>query len=224
MSEDRYKLPKFKNRFVVPVFSIAFLIILTMSVGYGYWTWSTSKQAYANSTTNYPVRCVLSFENSTINLNITASSQDIDLAGGITTASGTGKVKITSGTGTSCQCTYAIKLFQESGSDTYVKSPLVGNTKEFTYAVSATTSSSVSPNSIGGNVSETNFDTCASGNLSTGCTIGTSTIGSVSSTAEVSQSYAVTIKFYNIVGINQISQMGKTYKYSLRFLPTNCNF
>ena len=221
MNDDIKRKSRHHNRFIAPVFSIAFFVILTMSVSYGFFVYSgTSNDNTIYSNTAFPYRC--SLETTTNSASIQISKADLVQQSSPTASfSNIISSNVTLNGSTDCNCTYYVKLYQEAGSGTYT--PTASGVNEFTYTVSATTTTAENSNSVSG-TTERNYNECPIGSLSTGCTVGSGTIAVASDGTLVRHEWTVESKFYYLSNYNQLALQGNTYKYSFRFVINACSF
>ena len=217
MNNEEMKKPKYRNVFIVPVFGIAFFVILTMTFSFAYYSTGTNIVNYTEWNVVYPQKCSLSITNAQVSLTINKGLM-FNTVNNVT-ASGSAYVYL-NGTN-ECQCNYTVKLFQDSG-PAYVAS---GN-NEFSYSIAGTVSDTTSPNTIPGMLMGSSFPpSCQSGSIdsSSGCTLMTDrVIGVVTDGTQVYHKFDFGLTFRYLPDANQSSHIGTTRKYSLRITTTSC--
>ncbi len=224
MDQNNIKKPKYRNVYIVPVFSIAILLVLIMTVGYGYFTFksvSTNNTAYGN--TSFPSICNLTVTNAVVQLRVGKNVLALNATDTSVSAYNTATIKMTGPT--DCTCSYYVNIKQSGTS--YFRTDGTGTTKELTYLMEP--SMSVSPvalqNYIQNSMTETNVDVCAgTGNMTDGCFLFKGWIGGKGASTTVTHSYKLTTKFYNIYNANQIRHQGQNYRYSVTLVVDSCTF
>ena len=231
MNNEIQRKPKYHNRFIVPVFSIALFLISIMSVSYGYFTWwGTVGTVKATGTDTYSSRCMLSTSGGLGSYTVNAS-YDMTPGRWSSTNREVGHYNlpaniILNGPNT-CQCNYQVLLkLDNTNYDTYVKT--TGATKEFTYKISASTGAA-SPNSTSVTSTERNYDVACStaggtGDMATGCALGSGTIKVITSSTPVQHTWYLESKFYYISTLNQTALVNKTFGPTLLLKVTDCTF
>ena len=223
MNEEIYTRPKYRNRFIVPVFSIAFFLIAVMSVSFGYFTWCGSVSASTSTATgSYPGRCSLTTSTNSSTIEITRNmllprqieSQAISVKNVAASIFLNGP--------TTCKCDYTVKV--RAYGDTYIPS---GTANDMTYKVTGSTGAA-SPNTVSGATAETRLDSCGTGTGSlapgaAGCTVGSGTIQSAGAGGALHIWYLET-RFYYINYANQINLQGRHFWYALQYSITSCTF
>ncbi len=216
---------KYKNPFVLPVLSIAFLIIVTLTISYGYYAVNqTPAINTANGNIGTPRKCELTTVNSSASITVNKTYLRIDdpiSGGGYTGVVTTTSSYIRLNGGTDCACTYNVVLYQEGSKYTRSSS----STTEFKYFVggqkSAAGLNSVRPEWDGYTITNYPYDFT---NFSSGTRVGYGTIQVVTAGTQVTHTWRYSQIFYNLPDVNQISQQGKSFKYSLRFIVNSCSF
>ena len=216
---------KYKNPFVLPVLGIAFLIIVTLTVSYGYYAVNGTKAVNtSNGNVGLPRKCTLTTENSSASITVNKTFLRIDdpvSAGGAYGIATTTSSYIRLNGSTDCSCTYNVVLYQEGS--TYTRSS--SSTTEFMYYVggrkSAAGTNAVSPEYDGTTIGYYPYDFT---NFSSGTRVGYGTIKVVTAGTQVTHTWTYSQAFYNLPDVNQISQQGKSFKYSLRFIVNSCTF
>ena len=219
MNNEQVIKPRYRNKYIVPVFSIAFLIIATITVSFGYLSTSSSMGSTQHNI-NLARKCVLNVQTSTgsvtVNKNFLRFDDPIS-AGGQYGVGSTSSSYIKLNGGTDCSCKYNVVL-KKAGS--YVRTSGAPVASEYVYNLEA------SKNGAGGTnaVSIGSPATYDIGELPAGTTIGSGTITVVTAGTEVTHTWTYSQKFYNLMNYNQIAHQGKTYTSGAEFVITGCTF